>query len=182
MALKLHKILLAACLLALSACSSTGIPAGVQAVANFDLQRYQGQWYEIARLDHRFERGMSNVSANYAPQTDGSVRVINRGYLATSNEWSQALGKAKFTGASNIGSLKVSFFGPFYGGYNVIALDPQYRWALIVGPDLSYCWILARDKQIATEQRTQILDKARSVGVNIEALIWVQHDRQDPGA
>ncbi len=166
--------------ISLGACSSTGLPPGVQAVSSFELQRYQGRWFEIARLDHSFERGMSNVSATYTPQADGSVSVLNRGYQAASNTWSQARGKALFTGATTTGSLKVSFFGPFYGGYHVTALDPNYRWALVVGPDLSYCWILARDKQLSAEQRADITQRARAIGVNIEALIWVPHDRQDP--
>jgi apolipoprotein D and lipocalin family protein len=123
---------------------------------------------------------MHNVSATYIAQPDGSVRVVNRGHIASTDTWKQAVGKALFTGAPTTGSLKVSFFGPFYGGYHVTALDPQYRWALVVGPDLSYCWILARDKQLSADQRAAIIDKARSIGVNTDALIWVAHDRQDP--
>ena len=173
-------LLLAVTLAALAACSTTALPPGVEAVTPFELQRYQGRWFEIARLDHRFERGMSNVSAMYTPQADGSVRVVNRGYVKSGNSWKEALGRALFTGASTTGSLKVSFFGPFYGGYHVAALDQDYRWALVVGPDLSYCWILARDKQLTPAQRTAILSKARAIGVNIDALIWVEQSRRDP--
>lgn len=155
-------------------------PPGVEAVTPFDLQRYQGRWYELARLDHSFERGMTDVSATYTPQADGSVRVVNRGFAAASGQWREAVGKALFTGAPTTGSLKVSFFGPFYGGYHVAALDPDYRWALVLGPDTSYCWILARDKQLDAAQRDAIVARAQALGVDTHALIWVTHKRQDP--
>jgi apolipoprotein D and lipocalin family protein len=171
---------LAGTLLLLVACTSTSVPAGIQAVSNFDLQRYLGRWFEIARLDHRFEKGMSDVSATYALQPNGSVSVTNRGYLAEQSKWREAIGKAVLTGSPTTASLKVSFFGPFYGGYHVVALDPEYQWALVIGPDLSYCWILARSKQVSAAQRANILEKARAFGVNTDALIWVTQTRQDP--
>ena len=109
-------------------------PQGLQPVSPFDIQRYLGQWYEIARLDHSFERGMSDVNATYQLAADGSVRVINRGYDVQRQAWKEAIGRAVFIGDRNTASLKVSFFGPFYGGYHVIALDQQdYRWALGAG-------------------------------------------------
>lgn len=164
----------------LAGCASTQPPAGITAVTPFSLERYQGRWYEIARLDHRFERGMSDVSALYTPQADGSVRVVNRGFHTKHNRWREAVGKAQFTGAATTGSLKVSFFGPFYGGYHVAALDPDYRWALVLGPDTHYAWILARDKQLTVAQRTTIVARAQALGVATEALIWVEHTRTDP--
>ena len=109
-------------LLGLSACSTTP-PEGVSPVTPFDLTRYEGKWYELARLDHSFERGLSDVSASYRAQPDGSVEVINRGYDTQRSAWRQAVGRALFTGAPNTASLKVSFFGPFYGGYHIAALD-----------------------------------------------------------
>lgn len=165
---------------AMAGCANTSPPPGVEAVTPFDLQRYQGRWYELARLDHSFERGMTDVSATYTPQADGSVRVVNRGFAAASGQWREAVGKALFTGAPTTGSLKVSFFGPFYGGYHVAALDPDYRWALVLGPDTSYCWILARDKQLDAAQRDAIVARAQALGVDTHALIWVTHKRQDP--
>lgn len=159
----------------LTACTSTQPPPGVEAVSSFDLQRYQGRWYEIARLDHSFERGLSNVSATYTPQPDGSVQVLNRGFSAAKGEWREAIGKAWFTGAPTTGSLKVSFFGPFYGGYHVVSLDSDYRWALVVGADLDYAWILAREKTLAADTRTALLARAKALGVDTEALIWVDH-------
>ena len=101
--------------LALLACS-TMPPDGMRPVDSFEINRYLGQWYEIARLDHSFERGMSDVSATYQLQDDGSVKVINRGFDTQRQAWKEAIGRAKFIGDSGTGALKVSFFGPFYGG------------------------------------------------------------------
>lgn len=178
--LGLLALLLAGSALLLAGCASTRPPPGVTAVTPFDVQRYAGRWYELARLDHAFERGMTNVSAGYTVQADGSVRVVNRGYAPATGQWREAVGKAWFTGAPTTGSLKVSFFGPFYGGYHVAALDPNYRWALVLGPDTSYCWILARDKQLPAAQREAIVARAQALGVDTSSLIWVPHERQDP--
>ena len=178
--LGLLALLLAGSALLLAGCASTRPPPGVTAVTPFDVQRYAGRWYELARLDHAFERGMTDVSAGYTVQADGSVRVVNRGYAPATGQWREAVGKARFTGAPTTGSLKVSFFGPFYGGYHVAALDPDYRWALVLGPDTSYCWILARDKQLPAAQRKAIVARARALGVDTSSLIWVPHERQDP--
>lgn len=166
-------------MLALSSCS-TSAPDGVVAVTPFDINRYVGKWYEIARLDHSFERDMTNVSANYRIQDDGSVEVINRGFDTKRKEWRDAVGKAKFTGDSNRASLKVSFFGPFYGGYHVVALDQQaYRWAMVSGPDRDFLWILARDRQLPAEIREQLLTRARELGFDTQKLIWVSQNRRD---
>ena len=172
-------ILLAIGFGSLTGCS-TRPPIGISAVTPFDVQRYQGHWYEVARLDHIFERGMTDVSATYQPQADGSLRVINRGFDAAKGEWREAIGKALFSAAPTTGSLKVSFFGPFYGGYHVAALDADYRWALVVGPDRGYCWILAREKQLDAAQREAIIARANGLGIDTSALIWVTHDKQDP--
>ena len=163
----------------LSACS-TAPPEGVTPVKPFDLSRYEGKWYELARLDHSFERGMSDVSATYRAQADGSVEVINRGYDSARGEWRQAVGRALFIGDPNTASLKVSFFGPFYGGYHVMALDQQnYRWAMVAGPDRDYLWILARDRQLPDELRRQLLERARGLGIPTDRLIWVSQQRKD---
>lgn len=165
--------------LILAACS-TAPPAGLQPVSGFDIQRYLGQWYEIARLDHAFERGMSDVNATYVLQEDGSVKVINRGYDPQRQTWKEAIGRALFTGDSRIGSLKVSFFGPFYGGYHVIALDREhYRWSLVAGPDRDYLWLLARDKTLSAEVREELLNQARAAGFATDKLIWVEQKRSD---
>jgi len=178
-----RSILLGAVLLAtlsgLSACSTTP-PDGMAAVTPFDIQRYIGKWYEIARLDHAFERGLSDVSATYRQQDDGSVQVLNRGFDSKRGEWRQAVGRALFTGDPTRASLKVSFFGPFYGGYHVVALDQQhYRWAMVVGPDRDYLWILARDKQLPTGVREELLRQAGEQGIDVQKLIWVGQSRDD---
>lgn len=167
--------LLTLCLAVLLASCSYLPPKGIEPVSPFDLQRYLGQWYEIARLDHSFERGLSDVGATYSLNEDGSVKVLNRGYDAARGQWKDAIGRAVFTGDSNTAALKVSFFGPFYGGYNVIALDPDYRWSMVMGPDRSYLWILSRDKQLSESVRTLLLEKARAAGVDTDKLIWVSH-------
>ena len=167
------------CALTLAGCS-TAPPAGINPVGQFELNRYLGKWYEIARLDHSFERGMSDVSANYQLQDDGSVKVINRGYDTQRQAWKEAIGRALFIGDSQTASLKVSFFGPFYGGYHVIALDQQnYRWSLVAGPDRDYLWFLARDKTLPAEVREQLLSQAKALGFATDKLIWVEQKQVD---
>ncbi|MBS1144172.1 MAG: lipocalin-like domain protein [Proteobacteria bacterium] len=162
--------------LILAACS-TAPPPGLQAVSPFAIERYLGRWYEIARLDHSFERGMSDVNATYQLQGDGSVKVINRGYDTQKQAWKEAVGRALFIGDTNTASLKVSFFGPFYGGYHVIALDPQYRWSLVAGPDRDYLWILARERTLPADLRAQLVSQARAAGFATDKLIWVEQGR-----
>ena len=174
-------LITALALLALGACSTTP-PTGLAAVEPFDLARYVGTWYEIARLDHSFERGMSDVSATYTLRSDGGVEVINRGYDSARQGWRQATGRALITGPGTRGSLKVSFFGPFYGGYHVVALDPAYRWALVVGPDRDYFWILARERTLGPELRAQLLERSRALGIDVDRLIWVDQTRADGSA
>lgn len=116
-----------------TACSMSTSPRGIHPVSPFDLTRYQGKWYEIARLDHRFERGLDFVTALYQPQADGSVRVVNKGLNLAKKRWKQSVGKAKFTGDSQTAALKVSFFGPFYASYNVFAMDKDYQYSLVCG-------------------------------------------------
>jgi apolipoprotein D and lipocalin family protein len=172
-------VLMLAALMGLSACSTTP-PEGMSPVSPFDITRYVGKWYEIARLDHSFERDLSDVSATYSQQDDGSVKVINRGYNTKHADWREAIGRALFTGDTDRASLKVSFFGPFYGGYHVVALDQQnYRWAMVVGPDRDYLWILSKDKQLAPAVREQLLAQARSQGIDVSKLIWVNQTRDD---
>lgn len=172
--------LLAGAGLLVAGCASTRSPPGVAAVTPFDLQRYLGRWYELARLDHAFERGMTDVTATYSLYDDGSVRVLNRGHDPARGRWREAVGRARFTGAPTTGSLKVSFFGPFYGGYHVVALDPDYRWSLVLGPHTGYCWILARDPRLDAAQRDAIVARAQALGVDVARLTWVTHQRQDP--
>lgn len=163
-----------------SAGCSTLPPTGIQPVGNFSLMRYSGNWYEIARLDHSFERGMTDVSAEYSQNSDGSIRVLNRGYDVAGGRWKQAQGRALFNFDPQTASLKVSFFGPFYGSYHVVALDTNYRWALIAGNNRNYLWILARERQLPDEVRHTLLQQARSLGFDTSQLIWVSHSRGQP--
>ena len=158
----------------------TGVPKGLKPVSDFDGQRYMGKWYEIARLDHSFERNLSNVSATYTLSTDGEIAVINRGYNEKTGEWKQIEGRARFIGDKTVGSLKVSFFGPFYGGYHVIALDKEnYSYAMVAGPSLSYLWILARSPTLDETVLSDLTEKAAAWGFKTAELIAVSHDRPD---
>lgn len=170
-----NRLLLAAWLLLLGGC--TGIPDGMQPVSNFELNRYLGTWYEIARLDHSFERGLSKVTADYSFNDDGSVRVLNRGYDAASGEWQEAEGRALLQDeAASTASLKVSFFGPFYAGYHVIALDPDYRWALVSGYSRDYFWMLSRTPTLDEATRNELVALAAAAGIAVDQLIWVAQD------
>ena len=157
----------------LSGC--TQIPSNVVPVKDFELNRYLGRWYEVARLDHSFERGLINVSAQYSLNSNGSVKVINRGYIKDEQAWKEATGIAYFLGEKDEGLLKVSFFRPFYGTYAIFELDHEkYSYALVSGPNLSYLWILSRTPTISTEVKEKLLNKARSAGFDTEALIFVE--------
>ncbi|EBG9220840.1 lipocalin family protein [Salmonella enterica] len=156
------------------ACSSPTPPKGVTVVNNFDAKRYLGTWYEIARLDHRFERGLEQVTATYSLRNDGGLNVINKGYNPDRGMWQKTEGKAYLTGSPNRATLKVSFFGPFYGGYNVIALDREYRHALVCGPDRDYLWILSRTPTLSEEIKQQMLAVATREGFDVNKLIWVK--------
>ncbi|WP_437890759.1 lipocalin family protein [Phytobacter sp. V91] len=161
----------------LSACSSPTPPSGVTVVEDFNAQRYLGRWYEIARFDHRFERGLENVTATYSAMDDGGIQVINRGYNPERGMWQQSTGKAYFTGDSNRAALKVSFFGPFYGGYNILALDKDYQYALVCGPDRDYLWLLSRTPTMPEAVKKQMLDIAARQGFAVEKLLWINQTR-----
>ena len=153
-----------------------GLPEGVRPVENFHLERYLGRWYEIARLDHGFERGLTRVTADYSLLEDGGVRVVNRGFDAANNTWKEAAGKAFFVRSPDTGYLKVSFFGPFYGSYVIIDLDHEhYRYSLVCGPDRSYLWILARTPDLDRVVRERLLATAAAQGFATEKLIFVSH-------
>lgn len=158
------------------ACSGSTIPKGAKAVENFNKTKYLGTWYEIARLDFYFERNLINTTANYSLNEDGSIRVINRGYEPFKKIWKESVGKAKFIDKENVGMLKVSFFGPFYGGYNVVALDSSYQYALVAGEELSYLWILSRQKTIPEQIKKQYLAIAQKIGYKTSDLIWVKQN------
>lgn len=156
-----------------------GMPSTVEPVDNFDLQRYLGKWYEIARLDHSFERGLQAVTADYAMREDGGVKVINRGYSPEEQTWEQAEGRAYFVEGDDLGYLKVSFFGPFYGSYVVFGLDKEnYQYAFVSGPDRDYLWLLARSPEVSPAVKAQFISAAKQRGFDTDALIFVEHPAQ----
>ena len=161
--------------LLLTACIS--VPENITPVDNFSIERYQGKWYEIARLDHSFERGLKSVSAEYSLRSDGGLRVVNRGYSQKENKWKEIEGKGYFVDRKDQGFLKVSFFGPFYGSYVVFDLDREnYSYALVSGPNISYLWLLARSRRINDDLKKRLVDEAAARGFDTEKLIYVRHD------
>ncbi len=152
----------------------TGIPPKVKPVNDFNIEKYLGKWYEIARLDHSFERGLSQVTAEYSLRDDGGVRVINKGYSKKDKRWKVAEGKAYFVEKPNVGYLKVSFFGPFYGSYVIFGLDRQsYQYSLACGPNKSYLWILARAPELKPELKERLVSEAAALGFDTSKLIFV---------
>ena len=156
---------------------SRTIPQGATAVEPFDVRKYTGKWYEIARLDFKQEHGLNNVSAQYTLNDDGTIDVLNRGYNFEEEKWEEASGKARFVDSKNEAKMEVSFFGPFYSGYNVIAIDPDYQYALIAGESLEYLWLLSRETTMPENIKQDFLRKAEAIGYNTDNLVWVEHDR-----
>ena len=173
---KVNCLLVLIVFLVFNSCAT--IPKGAVAVSPFDKGKYLGKWYEIARMDFKFERNLNNTTANYSLNKNGSIKVVNQGFNYVTNEWKQAVGIAKFTGNENVAKLKVSFFGPFYSGYNVIALDKEYKYALVVGKNLSYIWLLSRQITIPEDVKQDYLDLAQRLGYETSSLIWVKHDQK----
>ena len=162
----------------LSSCSS--IPKKAKPIENFEVNRYLGTWYEIARFDFRFEKNLDNTVAQYSLDKKGNVNVLNSGHNYIKDEWRAAKGTAKFRGDKSTAALKVSFFGPFYSGYNVIALDENYQYALIAGKNLEYLWILSREKTIPEDIKQKYLKIATEVGYDTSKMIWVKQDKKSP--
>jgi apolipoprotein D and lipocalin family protein len=169
-----RRALLAMLLLATAGC--TGVPDGVEPVRPFDAARFTGTWYEVMRLDHSFERGLTNVTARYEPLPDGSLKVVNRGFDPARCQWREVDGRAVFQGPKDTASLNVTFFPPFAGGYHVFALDTRnYAWALISGPSKDYLWLLARRPDLDARTRERLIGEARSKGFPADRLILVDH-------
>ncbi|WGQ10706.1 lipocalin family protein [Pedobacter gandavensis] len=171
-------LLTTAAIAVLSSCAS--IPKNAKPVAGFNVKRYLGTWYEIARIDFRFEKDLDNTTAQYSLKENGNVKVLNSGYNYKTKKWKSANGIAKFRGDDHIAALKVSFFGPFYAGYNVIALGNNYQYALVAGKSLDYLWILSREKSIPEDVKNNYLKIARDLGYDTSRLIWVKQDQKNP--
>lgn len=155
-----------------------GMPDKVTPVREFEINRYLGKWYEIARLDHSFERGLERVTADYALRGDGGVAVLNRGYSTQAGEWREAQGKAYFVNETDEGYLKVSFFGPFYGSYVIFELDKtDYQYAFVSGPDLSYLWLLARTPVVPQPIIDRFISQSEALGFDVGNLIFVVHEK-----
>lgn len=158
-------------ILLLSGC--LGYPTTVVPVQKFEIDRYLGTWYEIARLDHSFERGLDKVTAEYSLNDDGGVTVVNRGYSTAEGKWQEAQGRAYFVNASDQGYLKVSFFGPFYGSYVIFELDEKdYQYAFVSGPDTSYLWFLSRTPKVDQAMLDHFIERAQGLGFDTDALIF----------
>ena len=157
--------------------SCAKIPEGAVAVTPFYKEKYLGKWYEIARIDFKYERDLNNTTAEYSINDDGSIKVDNKGYNTKTGEWDQAIGKAKFVGSENVGRLKVAFFASFYSGYNVIAIDDDYQYALVAGQSLKYLWILSRTTTIPEDVKENYLKIAEDIGYDTSDLLWVEHNQ-----
>lgn len=160
-------------LLLLSGCAS--LPDGIEPVRDFDLESYLGKWYELARLDHRFERNLQQVTAEYSMNADGSIRVVNRGYSTSEEAWKEAIGKAYPAGDDDEGYLKVSFFGPFYGGYCVWELGQEGEYAFVAGSNRSYLWLLSRTPSVSPEVWRHFETQATAMGFDLGKLVRVEH-------
>ena len=157
--------------------SCSTISKGAVAVETFHKENYLGKWYEIARLDFKYERNLNNTTAEYSLNKNGTIKVDNKGYNTKEKKWTQSIGIAKFVRGENIGMLKVSFFRPFYGGYNVIAIDPEYKYGLIAGSNLTYLWLLSRDTTLPDGIKKKYLKIAEEIGYTTTDLIWVEHNK-----
>ena len=162
------------CIVLLVSC--TGLPDNVEPVSQFDTEQYLGTWYEIARLDHSFERNRERVTATYGLNEDGSISVLNKGFNTEKGEWRQAEGVAKPMGSSDIAHLKVSFFGPFYGTYAVFELADDYSHAFVSGYNTDYLWLLAREPDVSAEVRQRFINESQALGFDTSKLIWVSTD------
>lgn len=143
-------------------------------VTQVDLARYMGTWYEIARYDHYFERGMTLVTATYAFKPNGKIMVLNEGYK--NGKHKQVLGKAYLPQANDPGKLKVSFFLWFYSDYYILELDPDYRYAVIGSSSEKYLWILSRTKTLPDSLNAEILQRLEKRGYDTGKLIFVKQE------
>jgi len=159
----------------LSGCA-VDVPSGVKPVTGFDAKRYMGTWYELARIDHSFEKDLTQVSASYSLKDDGSVTVLNRGFDSVKQEWREAEGKARFLGSSELAALKVSFFGPFYvGDYWVLDHADDYSWSIVGEPSGRYLWILSREARPPAETRQALRNRVQALGYDLSLLRETQH-------
>lgn len=162
--------------LGLTSCSTTSSTLNTSTVPELDIQRYMGHWYEIARFDHPFERGLEGCTADYELMDDGTVQVTNSGYKGSlEGKFKQSVGKARRPDDNVPGQLEVSFFMNFYSQYNVMELSPDYQYVLVGSKSDKYLWILSRTPQMNDKDLEHLLIKARQRGYETDNLIWVRH-------
>lgn len=173
--ISLYSLLIFIALTGLYSCAT--IPKNATAVQPFEKEKYLGKWYEIARFDFQFEKNLNNTTAEYSLNDNGTIKVDNKGFNTVKGKWKQAVGKAKFVKNDSTAMLKVSFFGPFYGRYNVVAIDPEYKYALVAGDNLNYLWILSRETTIPVTIKSDYLKVAKNIGYDTSKLLWIVHDK-----
>ncbi len=152
------------------------IPDIVTPVTNFELSRYLGKWFEVARVENRFEKGLIKTTAEYTLNGDDTVNVLNSGLVESTGRHKRASGTAVFVRGKDEGALKVSFFRPFYGGYNIVDLDEDYQWAIIVGSSPKYFWVLSRTTEVSEELSARAIKVASEVGIVPHNIKWVQQN------
>ena len=151
------------CIASLSAQSvSEKSNANLEPVRNFELERYLGKWYEIGRFDFKWEKNLKNVTADYSLNKNGTVKVVNSAYDYVRNQ--------------NSGSLKVSFFWPFYSDYKIIALDSEYNYALVAGANKKLLWILSRTKTIPDDVKERYIQTAQNAGYDLNGFVWTEQE------
>ena len=165
---KIFAFVIMACFLSFGCSAQPNVDNSVK--GGLELDKYLGDWYEIARFDHPFERGIQFAKANYTLREDGKVAVLNTGIK--DGKPKDAKGKAKLTDNPRI--LRVSFFGPFYGDYRIMLIDPDYKWALVGGSNDKFLWILSRTPKLEDSVRETILAEATRRGYDVGKLIWVE--------
>jgi apolipoprotein D and lipocalin family protein len=176
----MHALKLFACVLLVFAAVRSGSAGqstkAIPPVEGFDLNRYLGTWYEIGRLPHRFEKGLSRVTAEYALLPDGKIRVLNRGFKLEKNKWSEAKGKAWVPDPAAPARLKVRFFWPFSAEYKIIRLDPEYEWAVITSGSTDYLWILCRRPVMDEALYRSLVQFVKDNGFDTNRLIRVEQE------
>jgi apolipoprotein D and lipocalin family protein len=170
--------LLSIILLSLAGC--TGTPEGIEPVRPFESERYLGTWYEVARIENRFEQGLSEVTATYTPREDGGITVINRGFDASEAVWKEAIGKAYFVNDRTRAHLKVSFFGPFYASYIAFHVAENYDHAFVTGNSKDYLWLLSRTPSVSETIKADFLSQAKALDFDLTNLVWVEQSLPKP--
>lgn len=172
-------ILLSFALLGICTATIAQKPIDNSTITAFNLNQYMGKWYEIARYDHSFERDLVGCTAEYSLREDGKIKVLNSGHLKTLNgPYKESIGKAKARRNGKPGQLEVSFFGPFYGDYDILELAPDYSYSVVGSSSPKYLWILSRTPQLTPETKSKILQNLHKRGYNTDNLLWIEQAKQ----